>query len=174
MAHADVVRRSITETFSPAAMIETSPAMTYALKAFESLPHCRYLGMQLTALSTERVEMFVPYAENLIGNPKTGVVHGGVITTLLDTLGGLAVMAAAPEGRPVATLDLRIDYLKPATPGMNIRGVAECYKLTASVAFVRGHAFHEDTSDPIAHCTGTFMISGTGFPASDAEPASDG
>jgi len=163
----------ITEPRDHAALIETSPAMTDVLKAFESLPHCRYLGMRVTTLSPQRVEMVVPYAENLIGNPKTGVVHGGVITTLLDTLGGLAVMAAAPAARPVATLDLRIDYLKPATPGMDIRGVAECYKVTASVAFVRGHAFHADETNPIAHCTGTYMMSGSGFRAVDATRTGD-
>lgn len=156
------------------AMTEITPAITNALKAFESLPHCRHLGMRVTDLSAGKGGMIVPYAENLIGNPKTGVIHGGVITTLLDTLCGLVVMAAAPEGRPVATLDLRIDYLKPATPGRHVRGYAECYKVTASVAFARGFAFHDDETDPIAHCTGSYMIAGPGFRAIDAAPTDGG
>ena len=57
--------------------------------------------------------MRVAYRAELVGNPETGVVHGGVITTLLDSVCGLAVFSSFTQMRPVATLDLRIDYLKP-------------------------------------------------------------
>jgi acyl-coenzyme A thioesterase PaaI-like protein len=93
-----------------------------------------------------------------------------VITALLDTLCGAVVMAAVAEGTPLATLDLRIDYLHPATPEETIRASAECYKVTANVAFVRGLAYHEAIDDPIAHCAGTFML-GTGFSATAAGAA---
>ena len=73
--------------------------------------------------------MSLDYDEKLIGNPRTGVVHSGV-TALLDTLCGLVVMTTVQEGTPLATLDLRIDYLRPATPGETIRATAECYKVT--------------------------------------------
>lgn len=112
--------------------------------------------------------MSLDYDEKLIGNPRTRVVHSGVITTLLDTLCGLVVMSAVPEGTPLATLDLRIDYLRPATPGETIRAAAECYKVTANVAFARGAAFHASPNDAIAQCTGTFMLGGVGFSAGAA------
>ena len=109
--------------------------------------------------------MSLDYHEKLIGNPRTRVVHSGVITALLDTLCGLVVMSTVPDGTPLATLDLRIDYLRPATPGETIRATGECYKVTANVAFVRGAASHGAPQDAIAHCTGTFMLGGVGFSA---------
>ena len=88
--------------------------------------------------------MSLDFDEKLIGNPRTRVVHSGVITALLDTLCGLVVMTKVPEGTPLATLDLRIDYLRPATPDETIRATAECYKVTSNVAFVRGVAFNAE------------------------------
>jgi acyl-coenzyme A thioesterase PaaI-like protein len=58
----------------------------------------------------------------------------------------------------IATLDLRIDYMKPATPHREVRARAHCYKMTRHVAFVRGVAFHDDEADPIATSAGTFML----------------
>ena len=112
--------------------------------------------------------MSLDFDERLIGNARTRVVHSGVITALLDTLCGLVVMTKVPEGTPLATLDLRIDYLRPATPGESIHATAECYKVTANVAFVRGAAFNAGPGDTIAHCTGTFMLGGAGFSANPA------
>ncbi len=110
--------------------------------------------------------MCVPYDRKLVGNPATGVLHGGVITSVLDSASGAAVgsaLAARAEGtpgwRPIATLDLRIDYMKPATPGKDLLARAECYKLTRNVAFVRGTAYHDDPSDPIATSVASFMLS---------------
>jgi len=145
------------------------PDLARIVKAFEALPHARVLGMTFLSLDHGRGSVRMPYRSELVGNPSTGVVHGGVITALLDTLCGAVVMAAVAEGTPLATLDLRIDYLHPASPGEAIRASAECYKVTATIAFVRGLAYHEAIDDPIAHCAGTFML-GTGFSATAASP----
>ncbi|MFX5578868.1 PaaI family thioesterase, partial [Acinetobacter baumannii] len=59
--------------------------------------------------------------------------------------------------RPHATLDLRIDYLRPASRGATVIGRGECYRLTRQIAFVRGQAHDGDPDDPIAHVAGTFM-----------------
>jgi uncharacterized protein (TIGR00369 family) len=129
--------------------------------------------MRLDELRRGNAMMSLAYDEALIGNPRTRVVHSGVITALLDTLCGLVVMSMVPDGTPLATLDLRLDYLRPATPGEIIRAQAECYKVTTSVAFVRGRAFHgtpsDSARDAIAHCTGTFMLGGVGFSAAAAQ-----
>ena len=109
--------------------------------------------------------MRVPYDEKLIGNPETGVVHGGVITAFLDTLCGMVVMASVPARTAIATLDLRIDYLRPAVPKSEILASAECYKVTRTIAFVRGIAYQETFRDPIANCAGTFMLGAKGFKA---------
>lgn len=86
------------------------------------------------------------------------MVHGGVITTLLDNAGGTAVIVALEELRSIATLDLRIDYMRPATPGRDIVGYCHCYKVTRNVAFVRGVAYHDRPEDPIATMVATFML----------------
>lgn len=109
--------------------------------------------------------MRIPYDEGLIGNPATEVVHGGVITAFLDTLCGLVVKASVPAGTAIATLDLRIDYLRPAVPKADILGSAECYKVTRTIAFVRGIAYQETFRDAIANCAGTFMLGAAGFTA---------
>jgi uncharacterized protein (TIGR00369 family) len=147
---------------SPAAL----PDLARVVSAFANIPHCRLLGMRLDEVRRGNGMMSLDYDERLIGNPRTRVVHSGVITALLDTLSGLVVMTRVPEGTPLATLDLRIDYLRPATPGETIRATAECYRVTSNVAFVRGAAFHRaPEEDTIAHCTGTFMLGGVGFSA---------
>ena len=105
----------------------------------------------------------IPFAPHLVGNLETGVVHGGVITTLLDSAGGAAAFTVVPAGATVATLDLRIDYLKPAEQGRAIKGYGEVYRQTANVVFVKGHAYHEETSDPIAHFVASFMVGSVGF-----------
>jgi uncharacterized protein (TIGR00369 family) len=149
-------------TADPPSSPPASP-LERVVRAFESIPHGRRLGMRLVLLERARGVLAVPYDAGLIGDPRTGVVHGGVITALLDTLSGLVVMTAVPDGTTVATLDLRIDYLRPATPGAEIRGQAECYKVTSSVAFVRGTAYHDDPREAIAHAAGTFILGATGF-----------
>jgi uncharacterized protein (TIGR00369 family) len=150
------------------------PDLARVVSAFADIPHCRLLGMRLDEVRRGSGMMSLDWDEKLIGNPRTRVVHSGVVTALLDTLCGLVVMASVPEGTPLATLDLRIDYLKPAMPEQTIRAAAECYKVTASIAFVRGQAFHDSPDDAIAHCTGTFMLGGAGFSVTAAVPAGGG
>lgn len=156
-------------------MATAKPAdLARIVSAFASIPHCRLLGMRLDEVRRGSGMMSIDWDERLIGNPRTRVVHSGVVTALLDTLCGLVVMASVPEGTPLATLDLRIDYLRPATPEQTIRATAECYKVTSSVAFVRGLAFHDEHKDAIAHCTGTFMLGGIGFSAVAASGRGEG
>jgi len=86
-----------------------------------------------------------------------------VITVLLDTASGLAVWSAVDKPVPIATLDLRIDYLKPATPGQRLFARADCFKLTRNVAFTRALAYHS-ADDPIAQGIGSFMLLTPGQP----------
>jgi uncharacterized protein (TIGR00369 family) len=125
------------------------------------VPHNAALGMRVVDAAPGMAVLEIPWAEHLVGNPETGVLHGGVITTLLDSVGGAAVFLAMAEKIPIATLDLRIDYLKPATPQRNVFARAECYQLGRSVAFVRGTAYH-DADDPIAAASATYMLSTKG------------
>jgi len=153
---------------TPAAT-ETLPDPSRLIAIFETIPHCQDLGMKVIELRPGIGFMSLDYDERLIGNPKTGHVHGGVITSLLDTICGLAAISAVPATAGVSTLDLRIDYLKPATPGETIRATAECYRRTSNVVFVRGLAYHDHVGDPIANSVGTFMLGPSGFAIVDAE-----
>jgi uncharacterized protein (TIGR00369 family) len=117
-----------------------------------------HLRGEVVGFGPGRATMRVPYGPHLVGNPETGVVHGGVITALLDHTSGAAVMAALKEPMAIATLDLRIDYMKPATPGEAITAEVTCLKVTREVAFVRGAAYHTSPDDPVAICTGAFML----------------
>jgi len=117
------------------------------------------LGGVSEVLSPGRTRIRLPYSKKLIGNPDTGVVHGGVITGFLDQSCGTAVGSMLTEPRSFATLDLRIDYMKPATPGAEIIFEGQCLKVAREVAFTRGYAFHETIEDPIAIATATFMFS---------------
>lgn len=144
----------------------------------DSIPHGRELGLRIEAIAPGRARFLLPWAERLIGNPETGVPHGGVITTLIDTASGCAVFSALPELVPIATLDLRVDYLKPATPGEPLRVDSRCYRLTRNVGFTRAIAYHDDPDDPVANGVGTFMVDssdaifGVGEPA-QGDPAQD-
>ncbi|MCI0573977.1 MAG: PaaI family thioesterase [Myxococcaceae bacterium] len=126
----------------------------------EGIPHNAALGLKLVDVGPApgQATMVLPYDEKLVGNPETGVLHGGAVTTLMDAACGTAVFLSLPSLMRVATLDLRIDYLHPARPGQALTAEAECYKLTRQVAFVRALAHHGDPSDPVAHAAGTFIL----------------
>jgi uncharacterized protein (TIGR00369 family) len=116
-------------------------------------PQAKALEMEVTKIEPARVWGRVPYREDLIGDPETGV-----ITTFLDTLCGTAAVAAMEHPTTVATIDLRIDYMRPATPQRDVLAEAHCYKLGRSIAFVRAVAYDDTPDNPIAHVAAAFMV----------------
>ena len=120
------------------------------------------LGTRLVEVTPARARLVAPYRADLIGDAETGVIAGGVISALLDQGCGAAVMAAMREHQSIATLDLRIDYMRGAIPGRDIIAEAHCYKLTRSVAFVRAVAFEDTPDDPVANATAAFMLASDG------------
>jgi len=130
----------------------------YQMALSEMIPHNHALGLRVESVAGGVARMRLPYADHLVGNPATGVLAGGPITTLMDSCCGAAVFVKSQAPRPIATLDLRIDYLRPAIPKRDVLAQCECYKLTRHVGFVRGVAYHDDPSEPIASAAGAFMF----------------
>ncbi|MEL6243050.1 MAG: PaaI family thioesterase [Pseudomonadota bacterium] len=131
-----------------------------ARQFIEAIPHARELGMDLTDLEDGKATIVMPYDERLVGDPKTGVIHGGAVSALMDTCCGAAVMAHPANPGGTATIDLRIDYMRAATPGEPITTRAHCYHVTRSVAFVRATATDADEENPVATAAGTFTVEG--------------
>jgi uncharacterized protein (TIGR00369 family) len=142
------------------ALPDDKQKMMESINAFmsDSVPHSHELGLSVVDLGPSEATMRLPYSEKLVGNPETGVLHGGAVTTLIDATCGISVFMKMGRLARIATLDLRIDYLHPASPGKELLAHAECYKLTRAVAFVRALAHHGDKSNPVASAQGTFII----------------
>ncbi len=129
-----------------------------ARQFIEALPQARALGLVLEDIGNGRAVISMPYAAKLIGDPATGVIAGGAVSALMDTASGAAVMCHPEAPASTATLDLRIDYMRPATPGQAIRARAACHHVTRSVAFVHVTATDDDESRPVAMATGAFTV----------------
>ncbi|MGR3616470.1 MAG: PaaI family thioesterase [Paracoccaceae bacterium] len=129
-----------------------------ARQFIEAIPHARELGMKLTEISKGEATIVMPYDEKLIGDPATGVVHGGAVSALMDTCCGAAVMSHPSGPLSTATIDLRIDYMRVAEPGQAITTTATCYHVTKNVAFVRAIAMDGDTTRPVATAAGAFTV----------------
>lgn len=128
-------------------------------KIFGSMsPHMRSLGFEVVSMKDGIGVGKIVYAQHLVGDPLSGVLHGGAVTSLLDTVGGVAVVSAVGVMMPIATLDLRIDYLRPSTPGLPLFARVECYKKTHNIAFARGVAYDREESDPVAAMAATYML----------------
>lgn len=133
------------------------------------LRHAQVLGLSVEHADSRGLTLRLPYSDRIVGNPETGVIHGGAITTLMDTTCGISTACALPEPEICPTLDLRIDYMHPAEPHLDVFGFAECYRVTPTVIFTRGVAYQHDINEPIAHVVGAFMRMGKNFqPAESA------
>jgi uncharacterized protein (TIGR00369 family) len=136
------------ERFDPAAFFEMA----------RQVGHGRALGMQFGDAGDNWTELSLPWREELVGVPDSGILATGAIVSLIDTASGTAAWATIGRFLPLVTLDLRIDYLRPALKGETVHARCECVKLTRRIAFVRGVAHSGDPARPVAHSAGTFMV----------------
>jgi uncharacterized protein (TIGR00369 family) len=125
-------------------------------------PQAAALGLALETVEPGEALMRLPYDPKIVGDPESGVIAGGAVTTLLDHVCGQAVWAALNTWTPIATLDLRIDYMRAAEPGKDVLAQAHCYKLTRHVGFVRAVAYDVSPDDPVATAQAAFALNRPG------------
>lgn len=123
---------------------------------FHKIPYQERLGLSILGYSFARARVHLPFSPTLIGDPENGFLHGGAITSLVDSTSGLAMLLALPSVQRIATLDLRIDYMRPAL-SRDVVCESECFRLTRQVGFVRSVVSQEGGDDAIACGLGTFM-----------------
>jgi len=121
--------------------------------------HGMALGLEYRASGDNWMELCLPWREELVGVPETGVLASGAIVSLIDTASGGSVWMTLGHFVPIVTLDLRLDYMRPALKGETLIARCECVKLTRQIAFIRGVAHGGDPERPIAHSAATFMLS---------------
>ena len=122
------------------------------------LPLCAAMNMSIGVAPDGALAMLLPYSKDLIGDPQTAVIHGGAISVLLDTICGAEVIGHPENRARTATIDLRIDYMRPAVPGATVYARATVFQTTRNVAFVRGTAWDLDFEKPIAMAAGAFVF----------------
>jgi acyl-coenzyme A thioesterase PaaI-like protein len=120
------------------------------------IPHGRDLGFRLADFGPGWASLAMDWREGLGGEGEG--LPNGVVTALLDQVCGLAVQAALPTYSPIATLDLRIDFLRPPRPGAGLVARADCYRRGGHIAFVRAVAHDGDPGDPVAAAQSAFML----------------
>jgi uncharacterized protein (TIGR00369 family) len=140
-----------------AARIGSADPLELARASQALIPQNRALGTELLLLEPRAATVRLPWQEALLGDPETGALAGGVVTTVIDNCAGLACAVAMRGETRMATLDLRVDYLRPSRRGEPLMVRAECYRTTRHVAFVRAEAWHElGEKLIIATAAGTF------------------
>jgi acyl-coenzyme A thioesterase PaaI-like protein len=128
-----------------------------AAKFFFRHGHSGWLGLRYRDHGENWVELELPWREDLLGEPDRPVLASGPIVSLMDMASGMSIWQSHGTFTPIATLDLRVDYQRPAHERSPVYGRVECYRTTRSAAFVRGIAHDGDLDDPVAHVAGVFM-----------------
>ena len=146
--------------------------LTEAIRARRSV-YGAISGLRLDRAAPGEAWSSLPYRPVFVGDTETGVLHGGVVTAMLDESCGMAVQLSLDGTRAIATLDLRIDYQKPATPGLDIKAHSICYRVTRSIAFVRATAYQETEDEPVATATACFMVGANRTNMLSDRPASE-
>jgi uncharacterized protein (TIGR00369 family) len=132
---------------------DTAKAAPFMLSA----GHMGWLGIEYRAHGEDWVDMALPWREDLVGDPRTEILASGPIISMMDIATGCAIWTKIGYFTSMVTVDLRIDYMRPARPRATVIGHGEVYKVTRSMFFVRGIAHDGDADDPVAHVAGQFL-----------------
>ncbi|MBA2779246.1 hotdog fold thioesterase [Billgrantia kenyensis] len=154
----------------PAAAVRSPDVWRAGLARFVNvIPHTRELGLEVEDVTPPQVRMRLPWRDTLLGDVERGLVHGGVLTMLLDTVCGSAVLCGLPAPEVCPTLDLRVDHYRPALAGQPIMAEARVLRVTGAMVFTEGTLW-QDPQRPIARGIGNFVRLGArNTPAGFAE-----
>ena len=148
------------------------PEFTELLRVMfeERIVFNRVLGLRIASFDPERAQARIEMREELIGHFVGRRLHGGVISAVLDAMGGFAVMLAigarhlddAIEARlarfgKLGTIDLRVDYLRPAT-GPYFIATAQTIRLGSRVATTRME-LHDSEDRMVSAGVAAYMVS---------------
>ena len=92
--------------------------------------HSAKLGLTYHDHGHDWVALELPWREDLVGEPDQEILASGPIISLLDMASGLSIWTKHGEFIPIATMDLRVDYQRPAQPRSAVIGRVDCYRLT--------------------------------------------
>jgi len=125
----------------------------------EVIPFNRFLGLRVRGVRKGFARLEIPFRDELVGDPLRPALHGGVISMLADTAGGAAVWTdIADERSRVSTIDLRIDYLRPARL-VTLVAEAQVVRLGNRVGVADVRVFNADAEDEtIATGKGVYNI----------------
>lgn len=130
----------------------------YAARMVEYTPYAVALGMKFVSSSAGRGEILLPWRDDLVGLDGTDILAPGVLTALIDHTCGLAIMASFGFEAAPATLDLRIDHMRPAAPRASVTCAAHVYRATRTIAFLRAEAWDVTRDDPVAAAQAAFTL----------------
>jgi uncharacterized protein (TIGR00369 family) len=132
-----------------------------AFERLKNLPprgHHALLGIYNVDHGPDWAELACPFAPGFMMDPDAGLVSSGPIISLVDAAAGSAIIARTRQWRPMATLDLHVDYLRPAREGHSLHARAHCHHITRKVAFTRCDVHDGDPQAPIATATASFFF----------------
>lgn len=137
---------------------EAERARRFSEQLIAHVPHSRDMGHEIVEVREGVAILRQPFRDCLVGDPEHGLIHTGVQITLIDAACGIAVFSALGRIQTIATLDLRMDYLRPAVSGQDLFGCAECFRLTEQIAFVRGTIWQQSKARPLSTAQAAFMV----------------
>jgi uncharacterized protein (TIGR00369 family) len=126
-------------------------------EVFEHMvPFNRFLGLQVVKVESGKAELRLPFRDEFVGDSRRPALHGGVISALIDTCGGLAAWTRLEEDDRLSTIDILVDYLKPAFTGLVAYG--ELVRIGNRVAVVRVTVLQDGDEEPVARGRAVYNI----------------
>lgn len=128
----------------------------------EGVPFNRVLGIEVVEVTKGRAVFAVPFRPELVGDPERPALHGGVISAVADACGGCAVWSMVDERDRVSTIDLRVDYLRPARLEV-FHAIGTVLRVGNRVGVANVVVLHPDRPDePVAEAKAVYSVKRAG------------